>query len=64
MVSLYHQGIVFIAHLLACHLAAVIVEKFQGVTNGAVELTYFLQASNLLDASTLVLSRNIRSSLP
>ena len=42
VVSLYHQGIMFITYLLACHLAAVIVEKFQGVANGSVELAYFL----------------------
>lgn len=56
MVGFNHQSVVFITHLLSCHLTTVIVEQFQRITNGAVELANFLQASYLFDTSTLVLT--------
>ena len=56
VVSFYHKGVVFITFLLTCHLATVVIEQFQGVTNAVIKLTYFLEASDLFDASAFVLT--------
>ena len=57
VVGFHYQGVVFITHLFACHLATVVVKLFQLITNRAVNLTNFLQASYLFETSTLVFTR-------
>ena len=57
VMCLYTSHSVRFANKFARHLATEAIELFQRIANGSVKLAHFLQASDLFDASALVLTR-------